>query len=519
MEQIPLPNLPFSVLAIASFSPARQPDDQPLSVDPLEIDEALSKLSPTLFISLPHEDCPAGGIELCFRKMQDFTPDGLLKSQAYLQDLLAADRFCHEAEQRQTAPDEIQAALKKWPALPVIVPAARKKSKKEETTGALDALLSMVDIPDTPKSVEKNPETKTYKTLACRILTAIYADPGFRTLESCWQGLRLLGRSLSAGNGQLSIVPGTAADLNEILENLRETVLRNPPSLLLLDTLFNSSEVSVQAMKRLADFGQEMLVPTTASVDAAFFQIDSWHELNTLSYLPNLLEGSAFARFTSFRNSDSGRWLSLSCIRFLLRFPYGADNRSRLLPFQEDSPLWITPVWALASLMAERSAQCGWAAGFAFPRPLLLEDLALDLEGSEEQKTLEILLNQSRAEQMADCGIIPIAGWKGKDTAFMAGDVMVSGDVSLSYQTLVCRVSHFLLWCRDAWQEGYQAEELEKRIRTAFLTFSENPEIGSAGELLVECHGEDQGIHLFFQWKPTPQILPDGQAVTLEFIW
>lgn len=379
--------------------------------------------------------------------------------------------------------------------------------------------ICRIDLPDSPASGQKNPETNSYATLACRILSAIYDDPEFRSLESCWQGLRFLGRSLATTEGMLSIVPGTAEDIDDILTNLQESVLRNPPSLLLLDTLFSSSEVSVQRMSRLAAFGQEMLVPTAAAVDASFFQIDSWQELDALSYLPNLLEGSSFARFTSFRNSDSGRWLSLSCIRFLLRFPYSPDNRSRLLPFQENNSLWITSVWATASLMAARSAQCGWAAGFAFPQPQLLEDLALDREGSEQQKPLEILLKQSRAEQMAGCGIMPLAGWKGKDTAFMAGDVMVSTDVSLSYQALVCRVSHFLLWCRDRWPEESQAEELEKRIRTAFLTFSEKQGIVPAGKLLVECREEDQGIHLSFQWVPSSQILAGGQKIVLEFIW
>ena len=101
MAQISIPDIPFSILALAPFTSGINPGvtDKPQAVDSLDIDQALVAMAPSFYLSLPAELCPAGGFQIELRKMRDFTPDGLLKSQPYLQKLLVADRFCQEAEQ------------------------------------------------------------------------------------------------------------------------------------------------------------------------------------------------------------------------------------------------------------------------------------------------------------------------------------------------------------------------------------------------------------------------------------
>jgi len=519
MEQISIPDIPFSILALAPFTsePNSAAENDPLTVDPLDIDQALAALSPSFYLSLPATQCPAGGMQIQFRQMKDFTPDGLLKSQSYLQKLLAADQFCQEAEQQKMSPQDVQKGLRQWSDLPQLSLDFEKVIKKEESN-SLDKLLSMVDLPDSKSSIQTavSADLGSYAALACQILDTIYSDPIFRSLESSWQSLRYLGRHMADAGAKLTILSVPPNSAETILEKNRELLITHPPSLFLLDQSFGSSVRSVRIMEQLAQLGQEMLVPVLAWVDNTFFQINNWRELNKLSFLPHYLEGASFAGFRTFQQSASGRWLALTCNRFLTRFPYGPENHSRLLPFSEEGLPWQSSVWGVAALMAKRMKQTGWPAGIA---ALLLEDLALTTEGLSEPGSVELELSENRQEQLSRCGIMPLAGRKRTDTAFLAGDIMVSGDTSLSYQMLVCRVSHFILWCRDHWHDSFTAEELAVQLRSAFRLFAEKQSGTTAGELAVTCKHDEDAIMVSFCWQPSPQILSIRQEILLEFPW
>lgn len=519
MEQISIPDLPFSILALASFTPEANHSaaTEIVKVDPLDIDHALTLLAPSVFVSLTSRECAAGSLKLQFKKMRDFTPDGLLESQPYLQKILAAHRFCEEGKLRNKSPQEIEDGLSQWPDLPSIS-LPLEKSPAEEKESSLDNILSMVDLPDT-KSInltDDKTEFESYGEMACEILHSIYADPAFRNLESCWQGLRFLGRYLAKADGRLAILPVLPENIEATLDTIKDQVISTPPSLMMLDQVFSSSEISVQVLNKLANFGQEMFVPQLTGTDFSFFQVDTWQKLDQLSFLPHHIEGASFAKYKRFQESAEGRWLSLASNRFLTRFPYGPKNRSRLLPFKENGNLWLSPIWAVGALMASRVLQTGAPAGMA-SRNVVLEDLALSMEGSKEQLPMEVYLTENRLDQLLRCGIIPLTGWKNKDMAFLAGDVMASSDVSLSYQSLVCKVTHFILWCRDHWLESLGADELSDKLHAAFILFIEKK--ASTGELIVDCHDKKEGIHVSFRWHPSRESLPGGEEIVLEFIW
>lgn len=523
MEQISIPDIPFSILALAPFTPeiSHEASAKILTIDPIDIDQTLLVMAPSFFVSLPLEICPAGGVQIQLQRMRDFTPDGLLESQPYLTQLLEADLFCNEAEQQKMSPQDILQRLKTWPALPQLLPASAKEFTKGKSS-SLENILSMVDLPGSQSSVQVEASTGaggTYGALACQILDAIFADPTFRSLESCWFGLRHLGRYLAAAGGRLEILSASTEDIKEVLEENRERLITQPPSLFLIDQAFSSSERSIQILDTLAQFGQEMLVPVLAWADYSFFQISSWIELDKLSFLPNYFEGASFASYRSLQQSDSGRWIALACNRFLTRFPYGPEYRSRVLPFKEQGLAWHSPVWGVAALMASRVKEIGWPTGMASSAQCLLEDLAITTEGLKEPGSLEVKLSKNRLEQLTCCGIMPLAGRKGTDTAFLAGDVMLAKNISLSYQLLVCRVSHFILWCRDHWQECMQEEELESRLRTGFQLFAEEQGPFPAGDVTVTCRLAQGALNVSFCWRPSSQILSTRQEIVLEFSW
>lgn len=521
MEQISIPDMPFSILALASFTSevTHGVTTEIVTVDPLDIDQALTLLAPSLFISLTNRECTDGVLQLQFKKMRDFTPDGLLKSQPYLQNLLAAHRFCETAEYQKKSPREIEDGLRQWPDLPSII-LPLKKNPTEAKESSLDNILSMVALPDTQslKQTDSKVEFESYGDLICEILHSIYADPAFRKLESCWQGLRFLGRYLAKADGRLSILPVLPGNIEVTLDTIKDQVISDPPSLMILDQVFSSSERSVQVMDKLAHFGQDMFVPQLTCTDFTCFQVDNWQKLDQLSFLPHHMEGASFAKYKRLQESSQGRWLCLASNRYLARFPYAPKNHSRLLPFKENEYLWLSPIWAVGALMSARVVQTGLPAGMA-SRNIVLKDLALSMEGSKEQSPMEVYLSENRLDQLLRCGIMPLTGWKNQDMAFLAGDVMVSTNVSLSYQSLVCRVTHFVLWCRDHWQESFCADELSEKLHAAFALFIEKKESSSSDQLIVDCHDKEEGIQVSFHWHPPRKYLPGREEIVLEFIW
>ena len=63
--------------------------------------------------------------------------------------------------------------------------------------------------------------------------------------------------------------------------------------------------------------------------------------------------------------------------RFLTREPYGDESPPRTAFFREPAPLWISPVWALGTLIAKSVSAYGWPSRFTDYRRIALEDLAV----------------------------------------------------------------------------------------------------------------------------------------------
>lgn len=520
MEQLSLPDLPFSILVLAPFVP--QGSDKAIletvSVNPLDIDLALAKFAPRLFIPLPDRICPEGGLHLQFKRLIDFTPDALLRNQHYLKNLLAADSYIKKAKQRNIKQQEIREGLKEWSDLPKISLAPEDTSEKGKTT--VDNILSMVAVPDLNQSQDRARRTNelSYEAVANEILGIIFANPTFRSLESCWQGLSFLSRYLVKVGGRITLQPVLTDTLQTCIDEIKRPLSNNFFSLLLVDLPFTSSQRSVEMLDQLAKLGQEMLLPVLTWADAPFFQASNWQEIDRLPFLPHHLSTASFAKYRKLRQSDASRWLGLFCIRFLSRFPYGPENHCRTLSFNEKKQPWLSPIWAVAAMMSVSVERTGWP-GLSDTRHFPLEDLPLLMEQPDDPCCLETRFTDNRLEQLTLCGIMSLSSWERTDKGFLAGEMMVSGDVSVSYQVLVCRVSHFLLACREQWQGTFKADELAERLKSGFLQFSEMKNNPSIGQLEIHCIEDKQQLMVHFRWLPSREILVSGQEIVLEFSW
>jgi hypothetical protein len=276
----------------------------------------------------------------------------------------------------------------------------------------------------------------------------------------------------------------------------------------------------LESIENIGQFSETLLVPAITWIQPAFFQIDSWQAIKTLAFLPHYLEETPYARWQSLKKTPSARWLTVTCNRFLARYAYGKDNPPGRIPFDEQQPLWISPVWALGSLIGRSFAETGWPTRFTDWRTIRIEDLPLNTADPQRPLPTEVNFERDRIDQFIRCGIIPLAAAGGKDIAFVPDETTAAG-ISLRSQLLVSRVTQLVLWCRDHFEKGLKGADLEAALQQAFKLYWENS--GHSGpeslEIIASKPDPDGRVPVRIALQPSRQILPSRDKVELDFSW
>ncbi len=349
----------------------------------------------------------------------------------------------------------------------------------------------------------------------------LYSFPKLRELESVWEGLRSLVRQ-DGGNEEivLTIVPVSPENLEETLSRLLTGLIEDLPSLILLDLPFDNSPRSLELLERLAQLAETVMAPALYWIAPRFFYLDRWKDLTRVPFLPHYLQEPAFAKWREFRKTPSARWIATTCNRFLIRFPYGPDNQPRHVRFQESENLWISPVWAIGSLIIQSLGKTGWPTRFTEWQQIRLENLALT--GIEADKTLptEAHFGEERIDQFIRAGIIPLVSTLNRDVAFLPGETTVAGG-SLSYQLFLSRITQFLLKCKDTSEDDLKPAEVEKRLEQSFSVFFEK-HLNIAPRrfrIAVNRPAPEKPMTVSLLVEPSRQMLPSGEKVELELNW
>jgi type VI secretion system protein ImpC len=510
-----IPPMPFKIWALAPF---RSQDagiwrQEPVRIDKTNLDESIGAMGISLTLNLPKKLCPTGELTLRFTKMIDFHPDGLINNTPFLKNLLDVKRFVEEAGTKGLSSEEVCRRLEGWPDLPPIDLRIVSQKPKSAPSSPVDDILKMVALPD---GAETSYDTATplisqIDTILRQILREIFSQDAFRELESVWRELRFFTKYGGAnGEVKLEIVPVLTETLEETLDSLLAHIVHDPPSLLVIDLPFDSTSRSITLLEAIAQFSETLLAPAISWITPKFLFIDTWQDLNRLPFLPHYLEESAFAKWRRLKQISSGRWIAVTCNRFLLRYPYGPDNKPALAHFEESQGLWASPVWALACLVGKSHVKTGWPTRFTDWQRVRLEDLALHPVEPGRLLPTEANFSEERTQQFVKGGIIPLVSSYNQDIAFMPGETTVAG-TSLSYQLLVNRVTQFLIWCKDNFSKDLKPSEVEEDLEKAFSIYWERTGQPGPNNLEVSV------VRLMIE--PSRQVLPSGEKVEFELNW
>jgi type VI secretion system protein ImpC len=521
-----IPASPFKILALAPVLPQHKTcwEQDPIQVDKYNLDEVMHTLSPSVHIPLPRDLCPAGGLDLSLTGLKSLHPDGLVETNPFFNHFLEAKEYLKEAFSRGLSHEQIAEGLGDWPDLPPIQIPSANKAPSKKAASAVENILKIVALPeqDTAAISASLPKrVGQVDAIMRQVLGRVFSAPSFRDIEAVWRGVKLLlDQGKTDGNVRLEIVPVVPETLDETLTLLAPRLIQTPPSIVILDLAWDNSPKSIESLHRVAELGEIVLAPVICWITNQFFYLDSWHTLNTLPYLPHHLDGQPYAKWRRLAGSPSAKWLAVTCNRLVARYPYGQDNPARTIPFEESAPLFVSPVWALAALIAQSVAATGWPTCFAQWQRIRITDLALYAPGTKDAIATETSFSEDRIEQFIKAGILPLVSPRRSDIAFSPGDTTVAG-VPLSYQVLVSKVSHFVLWCKDNFAASLEPDDLKKRLEKAFALLWETTGHPAPKGLDItlgklDKHGKQP---VTITLTPSREVLPSGATIELQFLW
>jgi type VI secretion system protein ImpC len=519
---------PFTILVVAPFTgrDAGKWTKGPIDVTMENLDQVVADLSLSVDITVPKEICREGILTFPIDGRRAFKPEQLLLANACLKNIFDARQFVREAPASGLGREEILKRLRSWENLPFLrIPDSAPRTEKESNS-AVDAILSMVSIPEEKggHSGERAGLAGQLEAPLRHVLELLFQDHEFKELEEAWDGLAFLlsrsGKGITQGNISVKILPASLQTFEETLDGVMFHMIRDIPSLIIVDLPLDSSSHGIALLKKLAELGETLLVPVLGWFEPRFFHMEAWGDLQKLPYLPHHLERPEFAKWQKLRESTAGKWLGMACNRFLARYPYGRDYQKGPVFFEEPVIPWRSPVWAIGTLICQSHMATGWPSRFGEWKKFNLEDLAVQNSGADNYYATEVAFDEDRIGQMIASGLIPLVSFKNKDMAFVAGESTVSG-TSLAFQLVLSRIIQFAIWCKERFGKKVSASDLRVKLESALSRFWEETGHMPPEDMHISVKEDDAGdpTSVEMMIKPPPAILPSREVIEFHFDW
>ena len=307
---------------------------------------------------------------------------------------------------------------------------------------------------------DKIPETNVVAFLLRRIveidellsaqINEILHHPDFQKLEGSWRSFHYFVMNTETGQRlKIKLLNVTLEELRtdltkaiefdqsslfkKIYEDEYGTFGGTPYSCILGDFYFTNHPQDINFLELISGVAAAAHTPFISSVSPLFFNLDTFEDLPYPRDLTKLFESPDYVKWTSFRNSEDSRYISLVLPRVLVRMPYG-DNTCPVVgfDFQEDVGTgetsrfcWGNAVYAVGQRITNSFALYSWTAAIrGVENGGVLESLPAyvftTLEGDKEIKCpTEVAITDRREKELSDLGFLCICYCKGTDYAVL----------------------------------------------------------------------------------------------------
>jgi hypothetical protein len=360
-----------------------------------------------------------------------------------------------------------------------LAPAASSHPSTAAKSG-LDAFIgAMRNKGDVQASVSKPADRAVAKQVADVLrraaesaALAIMASPAVTTLESSWQGLRMVV-SHSPGSGDLAIdMLDTNADglVSRLRPRLDAEPMERP------DAVFVAVPIaSAQTLRELAELGARSFVPIVVEVpDEA-----TGMALDDRSDLPPVPEAWA-----ELRREPASQWLCAAANAVVLaNEEVGIERRI----------VFGSPVWGLAAMLSASVGQTG-GPGHVFGRAGALVGPASHDAGHGNAIATERPTSVDQLRALGERGVLVLGSERGSDRLRLAAAPTVhaggSDDLQLPGRILAGRAARFTRAVRDELPPHATAREVAARLAEAATNFLPR---GPRGAVALQVRTDEKG--------------------------
>jgi type VI secretion system protein ImpC len=443
------------------------------------------------------------------------------------------------AEEQQKAAAEQSQVTEEQSLLDSIVQATKIKPQDDAyslTKRGVETLISELvrpghrEVPDKiTKAMVDDMIAEIDRKLSLQIDEILHHET-FQKLESIWKGVKyLVDHTDFRENIKIEILNVDKETLLDDFEDspeipksgLYKTVYTaeygtfggQPYAAMIGNFEFDHGPQDMKLLQNIASVASMAHAPFISAVSPKFFGLDDFTGLPNLKDLKSIFEGPQYTKWQSFRESEDSRYVGLTCPRFLLRLPYGANtqpiksfNYEEQVSGDHDKYLWGNTAFTFASRLTDSFAKYRWCANIIGPMAGgAVEDLPLhQFEALGEIQTkipTETLVSERREYELAEEGFIGLTMRKGSDNAafFSANSVQkpkyfgISKEgkqaetnyklgTQLPYMFVINRLAHYLKVIQreniGTWKErGDLEKELNDWIRQ-YVADMDNPAPG-----------------------------------------
>ena len=458
--------------------------ETPIRLDLSNPDELFTKLRPRASIEVPsvlHEGRPFR-VELAPTGMKSFRPDTMVSEVKLLRSLLDGRAVLERVGQGEITPTQAQGQLDRlWDGSPFVAevlglapsaaakpafvaPAAPLPSAGEsgssildlvdmggpgggESSGPSDTAAADPDLSDKLSKIISQVALSGRKNGGARPsdavprvdraigaqLGAILQHPQVRRLERAYRGLRFLVDRAQRIPGVIIDVVSTSGGAETtspaaLLASAAKRATDVPYSFAIVDIDIDGSARSFTELLAIAETAERYVVPALVNADAPLLGVEGLASIERLDNKQALFTAPHRAPWRALANKTAMRWVALTMNGILARGPYD-KNSSRIreavveeTPHDHESVVWLSPVWAVASLIVQSFKDTGWPGRIVGPKHGVVENLPvreIDDGGEVVAVPTQAYLSTDSQREMARMGVLLLASAPNSDSVYV----------------------------------------------------------------------------------------------------
>jgi type VI secretion system protein ImpC len=356
------------------------------------------------------------------------------------------------SEQEQQAQGKQEVVLEG----PSLLDQILQKSPEKQKSGldlALDAFLAGL----TPEDViDRTAADRVIARLEEKLqdqVSAILHHPQMQGLEAAWKALDQMVQRTDFLAEDRVIIEIVNVSKDELMTDFQEhpaDMIRTglydkvytqaydrpgayPYGIMIGNYEFDNTAEDLQLLSDIGNVARAAHCPFIGSISSNFFGFGSLEEFSKKHFddLRNLLDGPEFIAFKNFRKTEASRYVGLTIPRFLLRHPYGNNNKVKSFQNfveeihaenEHEKFLWGNAAFAFGAVSSRSFTKHGWMddvcgrrAGGKFES---LPIHTYEVGGRSLYKVpTESWITETNEKNWADLGFIPLVSYENQDFA------------------------------------------------------------------------------------------------------